>query len=175
MEPAFEPPEDEVAFDVAPTSARVIARAIDLVMIVATATLIVVVLVAIGSIDSEELENPTGQSDTFILFSFLGAALLYEVSLSTLRGKTLGKMVTRSKLISTTSDRPPQLWSAMIRVAVWLIPVLLLDVIGLAITFAVFSWAFFDQNRQGLHDKLASTYVVVDHPVPPRSGPGNSG
>ena len=39
--------------------------------------------------------------DAFILFSFLGAALVYEAALTALRGKTLGKLITRSTARAT--------------------------------------------------------------------------
>ena len=175
MESPREFPDERVAFDIAPTSARIISRAIDLVMIFAVATLVLGIFVGAGLIDSEELETPSGESDLLILLAFFGAAVLYEVLLTAIRGKTLGKMLTRSKVISTVRDGPPGFGAALIRLTVWIIPLLLLDVIGLAITFGVFAWAFLDANRQGLHDKIASTYVVIDHPVTPGDRSSDSG
>jgi len=38
-------------------------------------------------------------------------------------------------------------------------------VIGAAVVFLGFIWAFFDKNNQGWHDKIANTYVVSTKPV----------
>ncbi len=166
MESSSELPDERFDFAVASPTARIVARAVDLVMIVVVATLIAGALTALGVIEADELRDttPEASADAFILFSFLGAALVYEATLTALRGKTLGKLITRSKTISTAKHLPPGLGAAMVRVAVWLLPVLLLDAIGLVISGAVFAWAFFDRKGQGLHDKIANTYVVVDHP-----------
>lgn len=167
MESSSEPPEERVGFEMATPAARIVARAVDLVMILAVATLIAAALAATGVIDADALGDSTSDPsvDTAVLLSFLGAALIYEVGWTSIRGKTLGKVITRSKLISTSNDGPPGLGAAIIRVAVWLIPVLLLNVIGLVMTAGIFGWALFDSNRQGLHDKMATTYVVVDRPA----------
>jgi len=166
VESSSELPDERFDIGVASPTARIVARAVDLVMIVAVATLIAGALTALGVIGADELRDTTPEAsvDAFILFSFLGAALVYEAALTALRGKTLGKVITRSKTISTANHRPPGLGAAAIRVAVWLLPVLLLDAIGLVISGGVFAWAFFDRKGQGLHDKIANTYVVVDRP-----------
>lgn len=165
MESSSELPDERFDLGVAPPTARIVARAVDLVMIVVVAILIGGALTALGVIEADELRDTTSEAsaDVFILFSFLGAALVYEAALTALTGKTLGKLITRSKTISTANHRPPGLGAAMVRVAVWLLPVLLLDAIGLVISGLVFAWAFFDRKGQGLHDKIANTYVVVDH------------
>ena len=164
MEHAAEPPEERVEFDLAPTSARTIARAVDLIMIVVGGLFIAAALTVAGVIDQDKLEASDSDVDPYVAVSFLAGALLYEVPLNAMRGKTLGKMLTRSKLISATGDGPPRWGAAAVRAAVWVIPVLLLATLGLLISAVVFGWAFFDPNRQGLHDKIAKTYVVVDDP-----------
>ncbi len=165
MDSSPDPADDKVAFDLAPASARIISRAIDLVMLLAVATVIAIVLGAMGVLDVEELrEQSEDESNRVAVALLLGAGFLYEVPLSAWKGKTLGKTISRSKLISAAEDRAPGPGASLIRVAVWLTPIFLLPGVGFIITVAVFGWAFFDAKSQGLHDKLAGTYVVVDDP-----------
>lgn len=163
MDATPDPAEDKVAFDLAPVSARIISRAIDLVMLMAVATLVAIVLGALGILDVDELrEGPEGEADTLAVAVLIGAGLLYEVPLTAWRGKTLGKLISRSKVISASADQPPGPGGSIIRASVWLLPIFVLPGLGFLITVGVFVWAVFDSNNQGLHDKMANTYVVVD-------------
>jgi len=65
-------------------------------------------------------------------------------------GQTPGKMLMKIRVIKTDGS-PINDSDAVIRCIGYLIN---------DITFIGWLWAFFDDNKQGLHDKMAKTYVV---------------
>ncbi len=67
------------------------------------------------------------------------------------RGQTPGKMITGIKIIRT--DSSPLTWQYALRRYLGCIASTLILFIG-------FIWIAFDSRKQGLHDKLADTYVV---------------
>ena len=96
------------------------------------------------------------QSLPFLLHSPLGlfgaASLIYFPLFWKRRGQTLGKMAMGIKLIRT--DASSLTWEdSMIR--------LLGYVISWATLFTLFALVAFDARRQGVHDKMAHTYVIV--------------
>jgi uncharacterized RDD family membrane protein YckC len=84
-----------------------------------------------------------------------GAAWLieiaYYVGFWTWRGQTPGKMVVGIKVIRTDSS-PITLAYAFLRY--------LGCVVSVVILFIGFIWIAFDGRKQGIHDKIADTYVV---------------
>ena len=67
------------------------------------------------------------------------------------RGQTLGKMIVGIKIIRT--DSSPHSWQyALLRY--------LGCIASTIILFIGFIWIAFDSRKQGLHDKIADTYVV---------------
>lgn len=87
---------------------------------------------------------------TFGLIFFL-LTLAYFVTLWALRGQTIGKMILGLKILKT--DYTPLEWNN----AVKRFFCSLLCILTLFIGFIVIA---FDEKKQGLHDKLADTYVV---------------
>jgi uncharacterized RDD family membrane protein YckC len=67
------------------------------------------------------------------------------------RGQTPGKMATGIKVIRTDSS-PVAVQSALLRYLGYLV--------STVTVFAGFIWIAFDSRKQGLHDKIADTYVV---------------
>ena len=67
------------------------------------------------------------------------------------RGQTPGKMMVGIKIIRTDSS-PITLSHAFIRYCGYIVSVLTL--------FIGFIWIAFDSHKQGIHDKIADTYVV---------------
>ncbi len=67
------------------------------------------------------------------------------------RGQTPGKMATGIKVIRTDSS-PVAVQFALLRYLGYLISTITV--------FAGFIWIAFDSRKQGLHDKIADTYVV---------------
>jgi len=67
------------------------------------------------------------------------------------RGQTLGKMAVGIKVIRTDSS-PVKLQCALYRFLGYIVSVVTL--------FVGFIWVAFDARKQGIHDKIADTYVV---------------
>lgn len=94
---------------------------------------------------------------TVLLVAVLG--VVYEVVLVALRGQTVGKMATNTKVIrADTGDLPG--WSKSI--GRWAIPYLagLVPLIGWLVTLLTYLSLTWDDRRQGWHDKAAGTVVV---------------
>jgi uncharacterized RDD family membrane protein YckC len=77
--------------------------------------------------------------------------ILYFIGMWTWKGQTLGQMVFNIKVIKI-DGRPVDLRVATLR---------FLGYLGCILTLGIgFLWIFFDKKKQGLHDKLAETYVI---------------
>lgn len=85
------------------------------------------------------------------LISWGGANLIYFIGLWAWKGQTLGQAVVKVKVIRK-DGLPVDLSGATLRYLGYLVCILTLG-IG-------FLWIAFDQKKQGLHDKLAETYVI---------------
>jgi uncharacterized RDD family membrane protein YckC len=88
-----------------------------------------------------------------LIFSFTSwlIEIVYVVAFWAWRGQTPGKMVTGIKIIRT--DSYPITWQyALLRY--------LGCIVSTIILFIGFIWIAFDSRKQGLHDKIADTYVV---------------
>ncbi|MFA5055701.1 MAG: RDD family protein [Dehalococcoidia bacterium] len=89
-----------------------------------------------------------------ILLSFIswgGANVLYFIGMWAWRGQTLGRMVFNVKIIKTNGE-PIDLRAVIIRYLGYILCGLTL---GLGFLLIIF-----DKRKQGLHDKLAETYVI---------------
>jgi curved DNA-binding protein CbpA len=90
-------------------------------------------------------------------------ALLYTVPMSARTGQTFGKKLRKVKLVRV--DGSPPGWSAsLIHYGVPIVITLALSgflgPISLVIGLGAVLWNIRDRNRQGVHDKLAKTFVV---------------
>ena len=93
----------------------------------------------------ELFQNP------LILLAALVIKIAYFVGFWAWRGQTPGKMLLGIKVIRTDSS-PLTLGHAFLRY---------LGYVASALTFCIgFIWVAFDERKQGLHDKIADTYVV---------------
>lgn len=161
MEPISEPPEDRIDLDLAAPGARLGARVIDTLIGIGVYVAISLVLVSTGDIeivDEEALYSGTASAALLWIPPLLWG--LYEVSMILRRGQTLGKIVTKIKVIAVDGDEPPQARHALFRWGVLAVPMIVVPTLGLVVSLAVGIWFIFDANRQGLHDKAAATYVV---------------
>jgi uncharacterized RDD family membrane protein YckC len=73
-------------------------------------------------------------------------------------GATLGKLVTRTRVVDVDGERlswPAALQRALVPVALGVIPV-----IGPLLYLGVYAFAFTNPQRQGLHDRAAGSLVV---------------
>ncbi len=169
MEPIPEQSDDHLDFDLAGPGARLVARVIDLA--IGFMTFVVTLIFVVVAYDIELTDDP----DTLTIPD--GGALilrwvpiliwgLYEVLLTLRRGQTLGKMVTKIRVVAVHGDDPLPAKAAALRWGILAIPPIIIPdlLFGLGISFVVGIWFVLDSNRQGLHDKGANTYVVK---VPP--------
>ena len=162
MEPIPERQENEVGFDLAGIGSRIGARALDAFIGLAVYLTVFLVVVATNDISLDDTDIVIPDSAAVILrWAPVLVWAAYEILLIKNRGQTVGKMVTKIKVITASGDDPPPLSAASIRWAVLALPMTLIpDLIGLLISLLIGFWFLWDANRQGLHDKAASTYVV---------------
>lgn len=112
---------------------------------------------------------------TFVL-SFLIVGFVYEVLLTGLAGRTLGRVFVQIKIIRTDNGATMGIGKSLLR---WMIPALLASGcvagfvasglggiippigimlgLGALLVYASLNW---DENRQGWHDKIAGTVVI---------------
>ena len=90
----------------------------------------------------------------------------YQVTMTALRGQTIGKMLVHTKVIDAESGSIPGWQSSFIR---WGAPAALSTVPWLGyISVLMYAWLLWNPRRQGLHDKAARTLVVrVEAASPP--------
>jgi uncharacterized RDD family membrane protein YckC len=123
---------------------RILAGAIDLVIITSIAQILVLFLNPISS-----------KSDFFItIYRYLWPSIffLYFLSLTVLTNSTVGKRIFGLKVNSTAGDKVS-----------WL-HIIIRETIGKYISFAIFNlgfiWIFIDGKGRGWHDKIAHTQVI---------------
>lgn len=98
----------------------------------------------------ETVSNTVSQWGWRVVTIFF-AQVAYFICFWAWRGQTPGKMVMRLKI--TRLDGSPIGWgTAIIRYLGYIISVFII--------FAGFFWIGFDARRQGVHDKIAETYVI---------------
>ncbi len=90
-------------------------------------------------------------SNPIILTVFGAVKVAYFVGFWTWRGQTPGKMVLGIKVIRTDSS-PITLGYAFLRYLGYIVSAVIL--------YIGFIWIAFDSRKQGIHDKIADTYVV---------------
>lgn len=163
MEAFPEQPDEQIDLDLAPIRSRIGARAIDVLIGFMTFLVLLVIVIVAYDVelpdDASEIDIPDAGR---LILQWVPILLwgLYEVPLTMTRGQTLGKIVTKIKVISVTGDAPPLRNAALLRWGVLAVPPFLIPDIGLFVTLAVGLWFLFDSKRQGLHDKAGNTYVV---------------
>lgn len=143
---------------VADIGERLLARIIDGVVMVGGFLIVLVVLAMFLAVTRNAFYPLGGMSGIFTLMAlaipFLGV-VLYEVVLTATRGQTLGKMALKIKVVSSSTGRHPDWGASLLR---WVIP------LGMSIIpflpLLDYLWALWDENRQCLHDKAATTLVI---------------
>ena len=163
MEPLPDESQDKLEFALAELPARFGSRFIDFVFLVVFYFVMALLATSLGWVDLETAVEDTGtvSADAVLLFYLtLGSYALYEISMIARRGQTVGKIVTKTKVITVDGADPPGWRAASVRWALAWLAVAVLGVLGLVVLIFVLGWGMFDANRQGLHDKVARTYVV---------------
>ncbi len=115
-------------------------------------------------------------------FTIVAVFALYQVMATAFWGRTIGKLVVRTRVVRLDGVSPPGLRVAAIR---WAVPAaaLLFVFLGLVGFFLSWVWTFvvygfvLAASRQGLHDRAARTIVVPSQPKQPGSAnlPGRHG
>lgn len=108
---------------------------------------------AVGDIKTPDLGSWFGAYSGFICLG-LGIFAVYHVAQWTIWGQTLGKSLMGIKVVDH-SGKKPTFGRALLRLTGYF-PSLLLGGIG------GFLLIVFDPKRQGLHDKIAETYVIPE-------------
>jgi uncharacterized RDD family membrane protein YckC len=143
---------------------RLIAFVIDLLVVTATITTITIV----GNFVLDALDNMFGFIPaeavtswvmvTIISIVSLGFYLIYFIGLWMMAGQTLGKWVVGVRIVRTNGERMTFRTAVVRLVGYWIS----------AILFLGYLWVLVDNRRQGLHDKLAGTFVVYSWPEDPK-------
>jgi uncharacterized RDD family membrane protein YckC len=165
MEPVPEQSEDRLELDLATPGARLGARLID--GVIGFLTFLITLIVVVMAYDIELTDDPDSLSipdGGALILRWVPILIwgLYEVLLVLRNGQTVGKMVTRIKVIPASGDDAVTPKAASLRWAVLAVPPILIPdlLFGLGISFIVGIWFIIDSSRQGLQDKAAGTYVV---------------
>jgi curved DNA-binding protein CbpA len=85
--------------------------------------------------------------------------LLYLVPICARTGQTLGMRRRRLKVVRI-NGAPVGWYASFTRFLIPLLFAVAIPQLGALIGLGIVGWAYFDKNRQGLHDKLARTVVV---------------
>ncbi len=146
--------------ELAKPGSRLLARILDSVVLI-VAVIIISVVFSIQLLPSDITNDSTAnQADAFLLTIFLLiAGLAYEVSLTAVRGQTLGKQIMSVKVVSITDGSVPGWGKSTGR---WVIPagLPLIPLIGGLIGLIGYLALLWDQNRQTWYDRVAGTVVV---------------
>ncbi|MCY3806807.1 MAG: RDD family protein [bacterium] len=146
--------------ELAEPSARLSAKVIDLLILVAVivggVVLVLVTLVAEGLGVGIGLVEGVFLSALLIVL----ASLLYDPLLIAIRGQTIGKKATGIRVVRADNGELPTLGASFAR---WALPGVLLAIpgAGYVLVALCFSSLTRDASRRGWHDKVAGTIVVV--------------
>lgn len=149
-QPPSSPPSQNIYYAHSGFVPRLFAAIVDGVLILIVAFLIGY---AYQLLTGESSGN--GNSPFRILVGLI--TMLYEVTMVTLYGATLGKMLLRIKVVNTNYQK------------VSFIQVLKRETIGKILSGLAFNlgylWVLVDDKKQSWHDKIAKTYVINTQPI----------
>ena len=150
----------EYALEYAGFWVRLGANLIDGIILGFIAWIIGCIFITMGHSDVVDAVNPFGEIGigySFVLLRLIGTStsflikVVYFAGFWVWRGQTPGKMVMGIKVIRT--DSSPLTWPyALLRYLGYIVSTMIL--------FIGFIWIAFDSRKQGIHDKIADTYVV---------------
>ena len=145
VEPWPEPAAERA--DTASIGTRVVAVAIDLLILIAVDLVVVYFTMQICGISVEELGLlPRGPLVAFLLVQNGGYLVAF-----TAGGQTLGKMATGIRVVGTESEGALDLGRAFTRTLVWVV---------LAVPAGLGFITMLGRDHRGLHDRFAGTRVV---------------
>ena len=137
----------------APIIRRIGGLALDQVIV---AVPVVLVVVAVGYQPSD---NVTSKSLLAFNIALTGVALVYQILMIALLGRTVGKLALGTRVVRSVDGSRPGWSEAAMRA---LLPLSLgaIPRVGVFLVVLVYSLALWTPLRQGLHDKAAGTLVV---------------
>lgn len=161
-DPGLPPPPSSLPLLQGPTYAtfwrRVGARFLD--ELIVGIPLIVVLVSIVSQADAGTGLSPE-DADRLYTAGLLTLAIsaVYEISLTALRGQTLGKMALGIKVVPAEGAGSVGWGWSSLR---WLIPnaAARLPGLGSLLNLLVWAWMLWDPRKQGLHDKAARTLVI---------------
>ncbi len=104
-------------------------------------------------------QTVSGATGFWVNVSLVAIGLLHETVGVWRWGRTLGKLVTGTRVVHAVDGGRVSLSAAFLRS---LVPAAfgVIPGIGVLLGLCVYMWAFIDPRRQGVHDKAAATLVV---------------
>jgi uncharacterized RDD family membrane protein YckC len=121
------------------------------------AVFLLVVLVLSGA-DLEAVADGDEVVSKAVLLIDLLIIGIYQVTLTAVRGQTIGKVVLRTKVVDSETGAIPGWQNSFIR---WGAPAALSTVPWVGyLVIPMYAWILRDPRRQGLHDKAAQTVVI---------------
>jgi len=131
----------------APIEKRVLAHIID--DFILSALLFIII--------SDTISGASNIEDVIIVINnlvweFMLIKLIYHTIFTSLYGGSIGKILVKIKVINVEDFSMINLWTSVIRSFIRLF--------SESIFYLGFLWAFFEENKQSWHDKVANTIVV---------------
>ena len=105
----------------------------------------------------------------------LASVIIYELPMTALRGETIGKILTKTRVVSNNNGRTPGWKKASIRWIALYLPLLTIPIIGILVFLLTAASPLFDPQRRGWHDKAAGTIVVPTSEAPQVRQPSGGG
>ncbi|GAA2721690.1 RDD family protein [Actinocorallia aurantiaca] len=167
-EPPWGPPDAPPGcFAVAHLGKRLLARVVDVLIVIATAVALIVPIVVAARDRDPEMETSVGSSAVAVAFLIVfGGYFLYDGVQNALWSRTLGKRLMRLRVASADAPHLPlSKGIAFGRAALYPMGFTLLGMlpmIGLISTLNSFSPLWDRPRRQAWHDKMAKTVVLND-------------
>ena len=88
------------------------------------------------------------------------SVVIHELPMTALRGETIGKILTKTRVVCIDSGRVLGWKKAGIRWIVLYLPLLAAPIVGILFFLLTAASPLFDPQRRGWHDKAAGTIVV---------------
>ena len=142
---------------------RLVARIIDIAIIMVVFVVLMIVGIAGVFLGSEADQDVAAAAALFLGFGGLALfsviVLLYEPTLIALKGQTLGKMAMNIMVVRAEDGGLPGWGKALGR---WVLPGLLsmIPAAGGLLALLVYISLLWDDRRQGWHDKMGTTVVI---------------
>ncbi|HEV8296067.1 MAG TPA: RDD family protein [Acidimicrobiales bacterium] len=138
---------------------RALGRAIDIGLLC-----VLIVAALSGFVEDDANGDPRVDAPAWFLIALAVAVLAFESVPVRLRGQTLGKIITKTRIVRVVDGGRPGWGAALIR---WGIAVAVLAVVGafsppaaIAAVAVLYASALIDPNGRGLLDRAAGTEVV---------------